>query len=61
MQGFPDGADGKESASNSGDPGLILGLEDPLKKEMATQSSVFAWRTPWTDKPGGLLSWGPKK
>ena len=42
MQGFPGGSDGKESASNSGDPGLIPGLEDPLKKEMATQSSVLA-------------------
>ena len=61
MQSFPGGSDGKESASNSGDPGLIPGLEDPLKKDMATQSSVLAWRTPWTEKPGGLRSWGRKE
>ena len=31
-----------------------LGQEDPLEKEMATQSSILAWRTPWTEEPGGL-------
>ena len=39
----------------------FLGLEDPLEKEMATHSSVIAWRIPWTEKPGGLQSWGPKE
>ena len=29
-----------------------LGQEDPLEKEMATQSSIFAWRIPWTEEPG---------
>ena len=29
-----------------------LGLEDPLEKEMATHSSIFAWRIPWTEEPG---------
>ena len=33
-----------------------LGWEDPLEKGMATQSSVLAWRIPWTEEPGGLLS-----
>ena len=33
-----------------------LGLEDPLEKEMATHSSVPAWRIPWTEEPGGLQS-----
>ena len=33
-----------------------LGLEDPLEKEMATHSSVLAWRIPETGEPGGLLS-----
>ena len=28
--------------------------EDPLEKEMATYSSILAWRSPWTEKPGGL-------
>ena len=31
-----------------------LGWEDPLEKEMATHSSIIAWRIPWTDEPGGL-------
>ena len=31
-----------------------LGGEDPLKKDMATHSSILAWRTPWTEEPGGL-------
>jgi len=33
---------------------LSLGLENPLKKEMATHSSVLAWEIPWTEEPGGL-------
>ena len=35
-----------------------LGWEDPLEKGMATHSSIFAWRIPWTEKPGGLQSLG---
>ena len=31
-----------------------LGQEDPLEKVMASQSSILAWRIPWTEKPGGL-------
>ena len=31
-----------------------LGQEDPLEKEMATHSSVFAWEIPWREEPGGL-------
>ena len=30
-----------------------LGREDPLEKEMATHSSILAWRTPWMEEPGG--------
>ena len=33
-----------------------LGGEDPLEKEMATHSSILAWKTPWMEKPGGLQS-----
>ena len=33
-----------------------LGLEDPLEKEMATHSSILAWRIPGTEEPGGLYS-----
>ena len=35
-----------------------LGWEDPLEKEMATHSSILAWKIPWTEKPGGLQSVG---
>ena len=38
-----------------------LGGEDPLEKEMAAHSSILAWKTPWTEKPGGLQSWGHKE
>ena len=31
-----------------------LGWEDPLEKEMATHSSILAWRNPWTEELGGL-------
>ena len=33
---------------------LFLGQEDPLEKEMATHSSIFAWKIPWTEDPGRL-------
>ena len=33
-----------------------LGWEDPPEKEMATYSSILAWRIPWTEEPGGLQS-----
>ena len=32
-----------------------LGVEDPLKKKMATHSSILAWKSPWTEEPGRLL------
>ena len=35
-----------------------LGWEDLLEKEMATHSSILAWRIPWTEEPGGLQSMG---
>ena len=35
-----------------------LGQEDPLEKELATHSSILAWKIPWTEKPGGLHSTG---
>ena len=37
-----------------------LGWEDPLEEGMATDSSVPAWRIPWTEEPGGLQSMGSK-
>ena len=38
-----------------------LGQEDPLEEEMATHSSVLAWKIPWTEKPGGLQSMGSQR
>ena len=38
-----------------------LGQEDPLEKEMATHSGVFAWTIPWAEEPGGLQSMGPQR
>ena len=38
-----------------------LGWEDPLQKEMATHSSILAWRIPWTEEPGGLQSTGSQR
>ena len=35
-----------------------LGREDPLEKEVATHSSIFAWKIPWTEEPGRLRSMG---
>ena len=39
----------------------FLGQEDPLEKEIATHSSVLAWRIPWTEGPGGLQSMGSQR
>ena len=52
--GFPGGSVVKNPPANSGD----MGWEDPLEKEMATHSSIIAWRTTWTEEPGGLQSMG---
>ena len=54
--GFPSSPDGKASACNAGDPGLIPGLGNPLGKEMATHSSILVWKIPWTKEPGRLQS-----
>ena len=45
-------------AGDVGDKGLILGGEDALEKEMATHSSILAWKIPWTEEPGRLQSMG---
>ena len=57
---FPGSSVGKESACNAGDLGSITGLGRSLEKEMATHSSILAWKIPWTEKPGGLQSMGSK-
>ena len=38
-----------------------LGWEDPLEEEMATYSSILAWRVPWIEEPGGLQSTGSQR
>ena len=55
---FPGGLDGKASAYYVGDLVQSLGQEDLLEKEMATHSSILAWKIPWTEEPGRLLSTG---
>ena len=39
----------------------FLGREDPLEKEMATHSSIPAWKIPWTEEPGRLQSMGSQR
>ena len=41
------------NAGDASDAGLILGQEDPLEDEMATHSSIFDWKMPWAEEPGG--------
>ena len=38
-----------------------LGWEDPLEEEMATHSSIIAWKNPWTEEPGNLQSMGSQR
>ena len=57
----PSGSDGKESACNAGDPGLIPESGRSLEKGLATHSSIIAWRIPWTKEPGWLQSMGSKR
>ena len=56
--GFPGGSEVKASACNAGDLGSIPGSGSSLEKEMATHSSILAWRIPWMEEPGGLQSMG---
>ena len=39
----------------------FLGQEDPLEEEMATHSSILAWKIPWTEEPGGLQGKGSQR
>ena len=41
--------------------GQSLGQENPLEKEMATHSSIRAWKIPWTEEPDGLQSMGSQR
>ena len=59
--GFPGGSDSKESACNAGDLGLIPRSERSLEKEIATHSSILAWKVPWTEESGRLQSMGSQR
>ena len=59
--GLPGGSMVKNLPVNAGDTGnvgLFLGQADTLEKEMATHSSMLAWKIPRTEEPGGLQSIG---
>ena len=47
---------GKSLSAMQGTWVLSLGWEDPLEKEMATHSSILAWKIPWMEEPGRLQS-----
>ena len=55
---FPGGSDCEESSWNAGNWIPSLSQEDPLEKEMATHSSILAWKIPWMEEPGWLQSMG---
>ena len=60
--GFPGGSDSKESACQCRRQGFLsLDWEDPLKKKMATHSSVLAWEILWTEELGRLQSMWPQR
>ena len=59
--GFPDGSVVKYLSANARVAGLIPGSGRLPEKEMANHSSIPAWRIPWTEEPGGLLSMGSPK
>ena len=56
--GFPRSSIGKNLPAIQETQVRFLGWEDPLEKEMATHTSTLAWRIPWTEEPGRLLSLG---
>ena len=60
-ESFPGGSEGKAAACNAGDLGLIPGLGRSLEKEMATHSSILAWRIPQMEEPGRLQSMGSQR
>ena len=54
----------KNPPANAGDVEMwvqSLGREDPLEEGMAAHPSILAWRTPWTEEPGGLQSMGSQR
>jgi len=58
---FPGGSVVKNSPAIQETGVQSLGWEDLLEKDMATHSSILAWRIPWTEEPGGLQSMGSQR
>ena len=58
---FSGGSDGKCLPAMQETQIRSLGQEDPLAKEMATHSSVLAWKIPWMKEPGRLQSMGSQR
>ena len=62
MQGFPGGSQMVKSLLAIQETWVqSLGGKDPLEKEMATHSSILAWRIPWTEESGGIQSMGSQR
>ena len=59
--GPPNGSAGKEPACQCRNRFSPSSRENPLEEEMATHSSILAWRTPWIEEPGGLQSLGSQR
>ena len=62
--GFPGGTSGKEPACQCRRQEIwvrSLGREDPLEEGKTTNSSILAWRIPWTEEPGELQSTGSQR
>ena len=58
---FPGGSEVKESTFSAGDLGSIPELGRSLEKEVASHSSILAWRIPWWEEPGRLQSMGSQR
>ena len=58
---FPGGSEVKHLPAMQETWVRSLGREDPLEKEIATHSSILAWRIPWMEGPGGLQSTGSQR
>ena len=61
LDGFPGGSVAKNLPANAEDTGSIPKSKDPLEKQMATHSSIFAWEIPRTEEPGGPQFMGLQK
>ena len=59
--GFPGGSVIKNPPAKQETQVQSLGWENPLEEEMATHSSILAWKIPWTKEPGGLQSTGSQR